>query len=123
MVEEVKQWILDDPRFGATPQARRDLLFGGGLQIHTTVDLAAQHLAEQAIAEVLADPSGPDASLVAIDPANGYLRAMVGGRDFLGASGLAKLNLATQGARQAGAALKPLVLAPEHPPGVTHPEA
>src|SRR3546814_2545214 len=57
LVEEVKQWILDDPRFGATPQARRDLLFGGGLQIHTTVDLAAQHLAEQAIAEVLADPS------------------------------------------------------------------
>src|SRR3546814_6468335 len=33
LVEEVKQWILDDPRFGATPQARRDLLFGGGLQI------------------------------------------------------------------------------------------
>ena len=29
-VEEVKQWILDDPRFGATPKERRDLLFGGG---------------------------------------------------------------------------------------------
>src|SRR3546814_15642336 len=77
----------------------------------TTVDLAAQHLAEQAIAEVLADPSGPDASLVAIDPANGYVRAMVGGRDFFGESGIAKLNLATQGARQAGSAFKPLVLA------------
>src|SRR3546814_15459901 len=36
---------------------------------------------------------------------------MVGGGDFFGESGIAKLNLATQGARQAGSAFKPLVLA------------
>jgi penicillin-binding protein 1A len=110
-VEEVKQWILDDPRFGATPQARRDLLFGGGLRIQTTVDLAAQAQAEQAIAAVLPDPAGPDASLVAIDPSTGYVKAMVGGRDFFGTSEIAKLNLATQGPRQAGSSFKPLVLA------------
>ncbi len=34
-VEEVKQWILDDPRFGSTPKARRDLLFGGDIDAHT----------------------------------------------------------------------------------------
>ena len=110
-VEEVKQWILDDPRFGATPEARRDLLFGGGLRITTTVDLAAQAEAELAVAEVLPDPAGPAASLVAIEPVTGHVRAMVGGRDFFGESGIAKLNLATQGPRQAGSAFKPFVLA------------
>ena len=110
-VEEVKQWILDDPRFGATPQARRDLLFGGGLRIQTTIDLAMQAKAEAAVAEILPDPNGPDASLVAVEAATGYVRAMVGGRDFFGTSRIAKLNLATQGPRQAGSAFKPLVLA------------
>jgi penicillin-binding protein 1A len=110
-VEEVKQWILDDPRFGATPQARRDLLFGGGLRIQTTVDLEMQAQAEAAVAEILPDPNGPDASLVSIEAATGYVRAMVGGRDFFGTSRIAKLNLATQGPRQAGSAFKPLVLA------------
>ncbi len=110
-VEEVKQWILDDRRFGATPQARRDLLFGGGLRIQTTVDLEAQTLAEQAVAEILPDAAGPSASLVSIEPVTGYVRAMVGGRDFFGSDDIAKLNLATQGPRQAGSAFKPLVLA------------
>ncbi len=110
-VEEVKQWLLDDPRFGATPQARRDLLFGGGLRIQTTVDLEMQAQAEAAVAAILPDPNGPDASLVSIEAATGYVRAMVGGRDFFGTSPIAKLNLATQGPRQAGSAFKPLVLA------------
>ena len=110
-VETVKQWILDDPRFGATAKDRRNLLFGGGLRIHTTVDLDLQAKAEAAVKEVLPDVTGPDASLVSIDAGTGYVRAMVGGRDFFGTSGIAKLNLATQGARQAGSAFKPFVLA------------
>lgn len=110
-VEEVKQWILDDPSFGDTAQERRDLLFGGGLRVHTTVDLATQAKAEAAVNEFLPDPAGPAASLVAIDAGTGYVRAMVGGRDFFGTSNIAKLNLATQGPRQAGSAFKPLVLA------------
>jgi len=110
-VEEVKQWILDDPRFGDSPKARRDLLFGGGLRIQTTVDLAAQANAEAAVNAILPDPNGPDASLVAIDAGTGYVRAMVGGRDFFGTSPIAKLNLATQTRRQTGSAFKPFVLA------------
>ena len=110
-VEEVKQWILDDPRFGATAQDRRDLLFGGGLRIQTTVDLAEQAAAEAAVAAILPDPAGPSASLVSIEPTTGYVRAMVGGRDFFGPGENDKLNLATQGPRQAGSAFKPIVLA------------
>jgi penicillin-binding protein 1A len=110
-VEEVKQWILDDPRFGPTAKERRDLLFGGGLHIQTTVDLEMQARAEAAVREILPDPNGPDASLVAIEATTGFVRAMVGGRDFFGTSRIAKLNLATQGRRQAGSSFKPFVLA------------
>ena len=110
-VEEVKQWILDDPRFGSTPQQRRDLFFGGGLRIETTVDLAAQRAAEAAAAAVLPGAEDPDVALVAVEPDTGFVRAMVGGRDFFGPGEAAKLNLATQNRRQTGSAFKPFVLA------------
>jgi penicillin-binding protein 1A len=110
-VEAVKQWILDDPRFGSTPQDRRDLLFGGGLRIQTTVDLDAQAQAEAAANGVLPDPNGPAVSLVSIEPATGYVKAMVGGRDFFGTGPNDKLNLATQGGRSAGSSFKPFTLA------------
>ena len=78
-VEEVKQWILDDPRFGETPKERRDLLFGGGLRIHTTVDLVAQAQAEAAVRAILPDPNGP--GRVARRGGGGHgLRAGDGGR-------------------------------------------
>ncbi|HUW02400.1 MAG TPA: PBP1A family penicillin-binding protein [Acidimicrobiales bacterium] len=112
-VEEVKQWMLDDPRFGETAVERRDLVFGGGLRIYTTVDLITQFQAEAAVSEVLPDAStAPDAALVAVEPDTGFVRAMVGGRDFFGADGNGqKLNLATQTVRQPGSSFKPIVLA------------
>ena len=111
-VEEVKQWILDDPRFGATAKERRDLLFGGGLRIHTTVDLEMQAQAEAAVGAILPDVNGPAASLVSIEPTTGYVRAMVGGRDFFGTGTHDKFNLATQSpGRHSGSSFKPFILA------------
>ena len=49
----------------------------------------------------------PSAAMVAIDPANGYIRAMVGGLDFA----RQQFNLASQARRQPGSAMKPFVLA------------
>jgi penicillin-binding protein 1A len=111
-VEEVKQFILDDPRFGATARARRELLFAGGITVHTTIDLGMQAAAEAAIAAELPDPArDPEAALVAVDPATGAVRAMVGGRDFFGPSEAAKVNLAMGRGRHTGSSFKPLVLA------------
>jgi penicillin-binding protein 1A len=111
-VERVKRFILDDPRFGATPKDRRDLLFGGGLRIHTTLDLARQAQAEQAVANVLTEPAkDPEAALVAIEPDTGYVRAFVGGRHFFDGGAQGKFDLAAQGARPAGSSFKPFVLA------------
>ena len=111
-VERVKRFILDDPRFGPTPAERRDLLFGGGLRITTTLDPKAQAQAEDAVAKVLSSPeSDPSAALVSIEPGSGFVRALVGGRDFFGPTPEAKFDLATQGSRPAGSSFKPFVLA------------
>ena len=115
-VEEVKRFVLDDPehtgKFGDTPEARRDLLFRGGLRITTTIDLRRQAMAEAAVAKVLPDPAHqPAAALASIEPKTGYVRALVGGSDFFGPSPQAKFDLAVQGKRPAGSSFKPFVLA------------
>jgi penicillin-binding protein 1A len=79
--------------------------FSGGLDIKTTIDPELQAAAEQAIAGRLAGV-GPSASLVAIDNDTGQVRAMVGGTDF----DARPFNLASNGRRQPGSAIKPFIL-------------
>jgi penicillin-binding protein 1A len=81
--------------------------FIGGLKVKTTLDLDLQQAAVQAVQSRFSDPSGPTASLVAIDNSTGEVRAMVGGPDYKRSS----FNLATQGQRQPGSAFKAFVLA------------
>jgi penicillin-binding protein 1A len=86
-------------------------VYGGGLRVTTSLDLRLQAMAERAIDSNLPQtPTNPAASLVAIDPTNGQILAMVGGRDF----NKSKVNLATfQGGsgRQAGSSFKMFTLA------------
>ncbi len=81
--------------------------YEGGLRVRTTLDQSLQDAAESAVKQYLASPTGPQASLVAIDNRTGEVRAMVGGRNFRERP----FNLATQGERQPGSAFKPFVLA------------
>jgi penicillin-binding protein 1A len=98
-------------------------VYQGGLRVHTTIDLAMQRAAEdavrQSIAEIeaqrkrsprapQADPSNPlQGALVAIDVPTGEVRSMVGGRDFE----QSRFNRAVQARRQPGSAFKPFVFA------------
>ena len=121
-VDYVKEWFLSNPRFGETQQERYDLLFEGGLRIVTTLDLGMQQAAERAVSSVLTERGDPYGALTAVDPRTGFVRAMVGGRDYWDEEDrFARINLATGGStgRQAGSAFKPfaLVAALEH--GVT----
>ncbi len=116
-VAEVKRLLQHDPdgefsAIGLDVDERVDALFTGGLRIHTTLDPDAQAQAESAVAQVLSEDGDPYAALVAVDPATGEVRAMVGGRDYNDPDDpLARFNLATQGRRQPGSSFKPIVLA------------
>ena len=122
-VEWVRQ-MMDD-RFGSD-------LYRGGFRIYTTLDLEMQAIADSALRAQLtlleADPRyehvtyeevlklPPDSinwrhtpylqgMFVALDPHSGYVRAMVGGRDW----NHSKFNRATQAVRQTGSVFKPFV--------------
>ncbi|MEO8678327.1 MAG: PBP1A family penicillin-binding protein [Vicinamibacterales bacterium] len=86
----------------------------GGLRVYTTLDSDVQRFAEQAVLARLHDldkrhqGSAPlQAALVAIEPSTGFVRAMVGGRDFAESP----FNRATDARRQPGSAFKPFVFA------------
>jgi penicillin-binding protein 1A len=121
-VDYVKEWFLSNPRFGETQEERYNLLFRGGLRIVTTLDPRMQAAAERAIESVLLYRTDPYAALTAIDPRTGYVRAMVGGRDYWNPRDrFARINLATGGStgRQAGSAFKPFALVAALESGLT----
>ncbi|HHW14580.1 MAG TPA: penicillin-binding protein 1A, partial [Firmicutes bacterium] len=102
-VEYVTQYLLD--RYGAST------VYSGGLRVYTTLDLKLQKAAEEALKDVpiaKTDKNGlhqPQAALLAVDPRNGHIKAMIGGR------GEDKYNRATQAYRQPGSAIKPFIYA------------
>jgi penicillin-binding protein 1A len=106
-VEHVKQEMLNDSAFGSTVSDRTNWLFQGGLRIYTTIDPKMQQAAEDAVWGTLNQSADPVGSLVAIEPSTGYIRALVGGKDWE----TDKFNLAVQAKRQPGSAFKPFVLA------------
>jgi penicillin-binding protein 1A len=95
----VKQLLVD--RYGAST------VFGAGLRVRTSIDLQLQQAARDAITKWLSWSGAPSAALVAMDPRDGRVLAMIGGDNFR----KSQFNLAVQGERQAGSAFKPFVLA------------
>ena len=79
--------------------------FGGGLDVHTTLDLDMQEAVESAAYNTLAGIE-PTSSVVVIDNETGGVKAMVGGNDFQ----KEPFNLATNGHRQPGSSFKPFTL-------------
>jgi len=58
-------------------------VFQGGMRIYTTLDLDLQQVANQAYVEQSREwPEDLQAALIALDPDNGQIRALIGGRDF-----------------------------------------
>lgn len=77
----------------------------GGLKIHTTLDPVMQKKAEEIIASTLPkDNPNLQAALVAMDPATGHIKAMVGGRDYK----TSQYNRVL-GKRQPGSSFKPIM--------------
>lgn len=108
------------------PQVAADL-DRAGYRIFTTLEPDLQRAAVQRLREGLDVPaaqsqeglSQPQGALVAMDPTTGYIKALVGGRDFAASP----FNRAYQARRQPGSAFKVFVytaaLAAGHPPTAT----
>ena len=94
-----------------------EMLYSGGLQVYTPLNLFMQKTAQQAVEAGLADFEKREGyqegeprvqgALVAMEPQTGYIKALVGGVDFLEN----QFNRAIQARRQPGSAFKPFVYA------------
>lgn len=87
-------------------------LFEGGLSIVTSIDPTMQQYAEEAVANQYENgylaSDNQEFALTLIDPNTGYIKAMIGGRDF----GSDQLSVATsQDGRQIGSTAKAFTLA------------
>ncbi len=110
-VETIRRYIED--KYG------KDALYKNGLQVFTTIDLHFQKTAQEAMEAGLKEiekrekfpsasmPYTPEGALVCFDLETGFVKAMVGGRDFR----KSQFNRAIQARRQTGSAFKPIVYA------------
>ena len=123
-VEEVKQQLLANPKFGlgATTEARNRTVFEGGIKVFTTFDPGMQVKAVQARDETLPANKGDatfdvtdpktgqatfgTAAITSIQPETGAVRVMVGGAGF----DRYPFNLALS-ERQPGSTMKTYVMA------------
>lgn len=108
VVEAVRQQVDD---IAGLPDGG---IYTGGYRIYTTIDPRLQTAAYNTLAEDQFDfgfDNGPEASIVAVDE-RGFVRAMVGGRDF--ETSQVNLALGRDGGgsgRQPGSSFKPFALA------------
>lgn len=121
-VEEIRKYLSD--KYGD------EFVYKSGATIYSTLDLDMQRSANQAVEknlsqiekdydlpdkkvhydtvatyDSLSKPSYLQSALLAIDPKTGYIRAMIGGRDFR----QSQFNRTWQSKRQAGSSFKPFV--------------
>ncbi|MFE8701895.1 transglycosylase domain-containing protein [Cytobacillus sp. FJAT-54145] len=77
----------------------------GGLRVYTTLNIKEQEIAEETVENHIAKDSDIQIGLVSMDPKNGHVRAMVGGRNY----DESPFNRAVQAVRQPGSTMKPLL--------------
>jgi len=110
-VEHARKYI--EEKYG------KDALYKGGLRVYTTIDLKAQAIAQEMVESGLKEiekrqkyssresSTSVEGALICFDLERGYIKVMVGGRDFK----KSQFNRTTQALRQTGSAFKPIVFA------------
>jgi penicillin-binding protein 2D len=77
----------------------------GGLKVYTTLNPDHQKVAEKVVKEQISEESDIQLGFVSMNPKNGYVTALVGGRDYEESP----FNRAVQAIRQPGSTIKPLL--------------
>jgi penicillin-binding protein 1A len=104
-IENVRRYIIE--KYGG------DLLYKEGLEVYTTLDIAMQTAARDALEQGLREIEKREkyekgelqGALYVMNPKTGAVMAMVGGRNFQ----QSEFNRATQSRRQPGSAFKPII--------------
>ncbi len=86
-----------------------NVIMKGGLKVYTTLDVDYQQAAQDSVQEFLDTTGDPDLqqAVVIMDPKNGHVKAIVGGRSWE----KSQFNLAVQSKRQPGSSIKGFVAA------------
>lgn len=96
-----------------TQKYGKEMVENGGLQVITTLDPNIQKIAKAAIADhvdLMTRYGANNAAMVALDPRNGQILAMVGSRDYWDPKIDGQVNV-TINPRQPGSSFKPLIYA------------
>jgi len=76
-------WFSDYVRGYLRARYGDDLVYSGGLRVETTLDPGLQTKADAAVRETLKGTQAPlEMALATVDPKTGFVKALVGGRDF-----------------------------------------
>ncbi|NLG49466.1 MAG: PBP1A family penicillin-binding protein, partial [Chloroflexi bacterium] len=110
-----QKWIMEAPHMVVHVRQQLEEMYGtemlykGGFQVYTTLDLDMQHLAEEVVREKIAELREQDATnaaLIAMDPDTGDVLVMLGSADFDDPAIDGQVNVTTR-LRQPGSAIKP----------------
>ncbi len=115
----VRRVLLTNPAFGATAQAREDLVNTGGLTIRTTLSPTMQKAAQAQVNKQIppTDKSHLGTSVVMVEPGTGAIRAMAENRTWGGGKGQSTYNYSVDnnmgglGDMQAGSTFKAFTIA------------
>src|SRR5699024_8472900 len=83
----------------------QERVLSGGYQIYTTLDSAKQKQLEKDVNAIFPEESEMEIGAIAMDPDNGGIRALIGGRDYQNST----FNRAIQSKRMPGSAFKPFL--------------
>lgn len=112
--------LLEAPHFIAyvkrllTERYGEKVVEQGGLRVTTSLDLDLQREAEKIVKEEIEKAKGlhiTNGAVVVLDPQTGEILSLVGSKDYFAEDIPGKFDVATQGLRQPGSAIKPVTYA------------
>jgi len=113
-VDYVKREAAGIDALGDSRESRSRQLFTGGYRIETTLDPKAFDAASRAASGTLGAPGDPEVAMATVQPGDGAIRLLYGGRDPA-----RKFDLASQGRRQPGCPSSPSSTSPPSAPAST----
>ncbi len=125
VIEEVIDDLVEN--YGYSYQVAEQMLYSGGLEIYTTVDVDVQTAMEDVMENnanfpTYATKAQPECAMVVMDPYTGDVVGLVGGRGEKKQNRV--LNRATMTYRQPGSSIKPIaVYAPAVEVGIINPQS